>query len=290
MSKILNGKEISRKIEENLRNKIAEQKMHPKLVIIQIGNKEESNTYIKHKMAFAEKIGVIVEYKKYDEAAKEELITSDIRKYNDDTSVHGIIVQLPMPHQISANRVLEAISREKDVDGLTSGSINILLRNEPGFVSGATKAVLTLLDGEGVELTGKKVLIVGHSALVGRPTALALMNRNATVTVCHEFTKNLSEETRQAEIVITAVGQPRLITAAHVTPKQIIIDIGITVTSDKKIVGDVDYENVKEIVTAITPVPGGVGPITIACLFENVVEACGMRGTMLSNKKVESFG
>ncbi len=274
MTKLLNGKEISKNIEEHLARIITEHKLTPKLVIVQIGNKEESNTYIRHKISFAGRIGVAVEYKKYEEAVAEETVRADIQQYNADTSVHGIIVQLPVPGHMSATRILETIAREKDVDGLTSGSVNALLRNEPGFVSGATKAVLKLLDIEGIELTGKRVVVVGHSALVGKPTALALMNRNATVTVCHEFTKNLADETTKADILVTAVGMPRLITSAHVSPGQIIIDIGITVTADKKVVGDVDYDAVKEIVAAITPVPGGVGPMTIACLFENVVEVC----------------
>ena len=274
MSHILNGKILSQIIEKNLAEKIANFHLHPKLVIIQIGNKEESNTYIKHKIAFAERIGASVEYKKYEAGIAEEQIIADIEKYNVDTQINGIIAQLPIPENFSTTRIVESIARQKDVDGLTSKSVNSLLRNEPGFVSGATKAVLTLLDTEQIDVVGLKVVIVGHSALVGKPTALALMNRNATVTVCHAFTENLAEETQQADILISAVGKPGLITAAHVRPGQIVIDIGITVTKEKNVVGDVDFEAVKNIVKSITPVPGGIGPLTIACLFENVVEGC----------------
>jgi methylenetetrahydrofolate dehydrogenase (NADP+)/methenyltetrahydrofolate cyclohydrolase len=273
MSEILRGTTINEGIAQTLIQKIEQFKIKPKLVIIQLGNKEESNTYIRHKMAFAEKVGVTVEYRKYEENVAQEQVLEDIENYNINEGVDGIIIQLPMPEHFDTTTVLESIDSKKDVDGLTSASLNSLLRNEPGFVSGATKAVLTILDSEHIEVEGKKVVIVGHSALVGKPTALAMINRNATVTVCHAFTKNLTEETKRADILITAVGKPHLITSAHVAPGQIVIDIGITVGADKKVVGDVDYEQVKDTVGAITPVPGGIGPLSIACLFENVVEA-----------------
>ena len=273
MSELIDGKLISKTIEHDLKTKIADLHLSPKLIIIQIGNKEESNTYIKHKIAFAERIGVVVEYKKYAETIAEESVITDIKNYNTDSTVHGIIVQLPVPPQFSATKILETIVATKDVDGLTSASTNSLLRNEPGFVSGATQAVLKILEIKQIDVTGKRIVVVGHSALVGKPTALALMNRNATVTVCHEFTKDLATETKQADILITAVGKPNLITTDHVSAGQMIIDIGITVTADKKVVGDVDFEAVKDIVAAITPVPGGIGPMTIACLFENLITA-----------------
>lgn len=274
MTKILDGRAMSRNIEKTLLRKVSNLALRPKLVIMQVGNKEESNTYIRHKIAFAKRIGVAVWHKKYDEAVREESIVSDIKKYNRDNSMQGIIVQLPLPKRLSASRVLEVIQPDKDVDGLTSASVNALLRNESGFVSGATRAVMAILDREKVKVAGKKVVIVGRSTLVGIPTALALVNRNATVTICHEYTKNLAEETKRADILITAVGKPKLITKNHVAPRQIIIDIGITVVDGNRVTGDVDYDKVKDKVKAITPVPGGVGPITIACLFENLIEAC----------------
>ncbi len=274
MTKILDGRAMSRNIEKTLLRKVSNLALRPKLVIMQVGNKEESNTYIRHKITFAKRIGVAVWHKKYDEAVREESIVSDIKKYNRDNSMQGIIVQLPLPKRLSASRVLEVIQPDKDVDGLTSASVNALLRNESGFVSGATRAVMAILDREKVKVAGKKVVIVGRSTLVGIPTALALVNRNATVTICHEYTKNLAEETKRADILITAVGKPKLITKNHVAPRQIIIDIGITVVDGNRVTGDVDYDKVKDKVKAITPVPGGVGPITIACLFENLIEAC----------------
>ncbi len=277
MSELIDGKFISKTIELDLKTKIADLRLSPKLIIIQIGNKEESNTYIKHKIAFAERIGAVVEYKKYAETVAEESVIADIKNYNTDSSVNGIIVQLPVPPQFSATKILETIVATKDVDGLTSASTNSLLRNEPGFVSGATQAVLKILEIKKIDVTGKRIVVVGHSALVGKPTALALMNRNATVTVCHEFTKDLATETKRADILITAVGKPNLITTAHVSAGQMVIDIGITVTADKKVVGDVDFEAVKDIVAAITPVPGGIGPMTIACLFENLVTAAAVK-------------
>ncbi len=279
MSKILNGKIISDKIALRLTKKIRQFDDKPKLVIVQVGDLEESNTYIKHKKLFADKIGVLVEHKRYAENIITETIITDIKNYNTDSSVHGLIVQLPIPKHLDKSRILEAIDSKKDVDGMTAASTKLLFDCEKGFISGASKAILVLLDYEKINIAGKKVVVVGQSSLVGKPTALALLGRNATVTICHAKTKKLTEETKHAEILITAVGKPKFITEKFVSKGQIVIDIGITVIKNPKdknkktVVGDVDFEKVKNKVRAITPVPGGVGPMTVACLFENVVEA-----------------
>jgi len=277
MSEILSGKVISEQMAGELAKKIIGLKISPKLVIVQVGNNEASNKYIEYKKKFAEKIGVQIVHKKYDEKVDEKTLISDIKKYNTDTSVHGIIVQLPISKNLNKSKVIESIDPKKDVDGLTSSSIKKLFDNEPGFVSATTKGILKILDHKKINLAGKKVVVVGRSSLVGKPTALALMNRNATVTICHSQTKNLEEETKRADILIVAIGKPKMITKKFVSLGQIVIDVGITVELDeskKKVVGDVDFENVKNIVQAISLVPGGVGPLTVACLFENVVLAC----------------
>ncbi|MES3005390.1 MAG: bifunctional 5,10-methylenetetrahydrofolate dehydrogenase/5,10-methenyltetrahydrofolate cyclohydrolase [Patescibacteria group bacterium] len=273
MSKILDGKKLRDQLVPQLIKKIRETAYKPKLVIIQIGNLKESNSYIKKKKAFGQKLGALVVHKQYPENISEKEVISDISKYNSDSSVHGIMIQLPIPKNLNGTTIIEAIDPEKDVDGLTAKNTKLLFDNTEAFVPATTQGIITLLQHNKIDLVGKKVVIVGESTLVGRPTILALLNRKATVTVCHIHTKNLEKETKQADILIVAVGQPHLITPNHVSKNQIVIDVGITVTEKKKVVGDVDYKKVKNIVGAITPVPGGVGPMTVFSLFENLIKS-----------------
>lgn len=273
MAKILDGKSLSQLLAIKLDKKIKRLKVKPKLVIIQIGDLAESNTYIKNKKTFALKIGAVTLHKKYPNKVKESRVISDILKYNRDSSVHGIMVQLPGPRGFDIEKVLEAIDPKKDVDGLTAINTKHLFDNHEAFIPATAKGIIDLLEEYKIKLAGTKVVIVGQSSLVGRPTMLALLNKGATVTMCHKDTKNLERETKCADILITAVGHPKLITRKHVSRGQTVVDIGINISKDKKITGDVDFENVKKIVGAITPVPGGVGPMTVASLFQNLLEA-----------------
>lgn len=283
MSKILDGKKFSQLLALKLTKKIKRLQTKPKLVIIQIGDLAESNTYIKNKKAFALKIGVVTIHKKYPNNVKESRVISDISRCNRDSSVCGIMVQLPAPRRFNIERVLESIDPKKDVDGLTSINTKHLFDNNEAFIPATAKGIISLLEEYKVKLSGTKVVIVGQSSLVGRPAMLALLNKGATVTMCHKNTRALEKETKHADILITAVGHPKLITRKHVSKNQIVVDIGINIvrsnpTSLKlrgatKIVGDVDFENVKKMVKAITPVPGGVGPMTVASLFQNLLEA-----------------
>ncbi|MEX2013925.1 MAG: bifunctional 5,10-methylenetetrahydrofolate dehydrogenase/5,10-methenyltetrahydrofolate cyclohydrolase, partial [Parcubacteria group bacterium] len=273
MATILDGKKLSELLALKLQKKIKKLPIKPKLVIIQIGDLEESNTYIKNKKIFAEKIGAEAIHKKYPANAQESEIISYISKSNKDKSVHGIMVQLPAPDHFDIEKVLETIDTRKDVDGLTAINTKHLFDNNEAFIPATAKGIVDLLEEHRVKLGGTKIVIVGQSSLVGRPAMLALLNKGATVTVCHKDTKNLERETKLARILITAVGHPKLITAKHVSPGQTVIDIGINITKNKKIVGDVDYEKVRKIVRAITPVPGGVGPMTVASLFQNLLKA-----------------
>lgn len=278
MSKILDGKKLSNLWALKLAKKIKKLKIKPKLVIIQIGDLAESNTYIKNKKNFAERIGALVLHKKYPNNIKESRVISHILKYNRDPAIHGIMVQLPAPKHFDIERVLESINPKKDVDGLTSINTKHLFDNSEAFIPATAKGIIALLQEYKINLVGARVVIVGESSLVGRPAMLALLNRGVTVTMCHKDTRNLTEETRRADILITAVGLPKLITKKHVARNQVVVDIGITVTKNKKIVGDVDFDNVKKIVKAITPVPGGVGPMTVASLFQNLLEAYFLQG------------
>ena len=277
MSKILDGKALGLRVAEKLKKKINGLRIEPKLIIIQIGDLPESNTYIRNKKLFGEKIGAIVIHKKYSNKVRESEIISQISKYNKDKSIHGIMVQLPAPKGFDIEKVLETIDPKKDVDGLTAVNTKHLFDNHPAFVPATAKGILDLLEKYKVSLVGKKVVIVGESSLVGRPAMLAFLNKGATVTMCHKNTKNLEKETRLADILVTAVGKINLITRKHVNKNQIVVDIGINILKDKsgkkKIIGDVDFKNVSKIVKAITPVPGGVGPMTVASLFQNLLKA-----------------
>src|SRR3989344_1164130 len=272
MSKILDCKKLSQLLAVKLAKKIKKFKIKPKLVIIQIGDLAESNTYIKNKKIFAEKIGVEALHKKYPNNVRERRIISCILKNNRDPSVHGIMMQLPAPKRLDIEKVLESIEPKKDVDGLTSINTKHLFDNNEAFVPATAKGVIGLLEEYKIKLNGTKIVIVGQSSLVGRSAMLALLNKGATVTMCHKDTRNLERETKRAEILITAVGYPKLITRKHISKNQIVVDIGINITKNK-IIGDVDYEKVRKIVKAITPVPGGVGPMTVASLFQNLLEA-----------------
>jgi len=275
MAIILNGKELAATRSQKLKEEISLLPSQPTLVIIQIGNVAESNIYIKRKILSGELIGAKVIHQKYDAQVEAQEIIADIQKFNTDNSVHGIIVQLPIPENIDKNIVIESINSKKDVDGLTSQNIKKLTQDNFGIIPATTKGVITLLKHYSVELSGASVVMVGRSNLVGRPTALALVNENATVTICHSYTKKLEEITRAADIIITATGKQNLITSKHVRELQVVVDIGIHTIEDesKKIIGDVDFEHVKPVVAMISPVPGGVGPMTVVSLFENLVDA-----------------
>lgn len=305
MAKILDGRIVRDKIAEKLKTLNSKLETKPKLVIIQIGDLEESNTYIRQKILFGQKIGAIVDHVKLEKNVGEQKLRTMISKLNTDPDVNGIIIQMPIPKHIDRDKIIDAIVPEKDIDGLTSTNLKLLWEDrQEGYTPATTAGILTLLRYHNIAIDGKHVVVIGRSNLVGKPTALALLNRDATVTVCHSQTKNLKAETKKADILIVAVGKPNLITRGHVSKGQIVIDVGINVVDYKglslnqgvslpkhdkpelenerltinnkrltKLAGDVDFEKVAKIVAAITPVPGGVGPMTVASLFENLLEA-----------------
>ena len=270
---ILDGKKVRDSIAEKIISALKKIKARPKLVIIQVGNEERSTIYVRQKKIFGEKLGFEVEHINLDKNIKEEELISKIKVFNNEKTVNGIIVQMPLPAKINSAVVIETISPEKDVDGLSSFNLMALFRGEKGFfIPATTRGILSLLDFYKIDVSGKKVVIVGRSLLVGRPTLVSLLNMNASVTVCHTKTKNLKDEVRSADIIIVATGKPKLIKKDFVKKGQIIIDVGITKVGDK-LLGDVDFDNVSKVVKAITPVPGGVGPMTVVSLFENLLLA-----------------
>ncbi len=273
---ILLGTQIRDQIRERLSARISNANLKPILAILQVGKREDSTAYIAQKKLFAERIGASVKHIQYEETIKESALLDDIRLLNADDNIHGIILQIPIPEHLNKNTLIESIDPKKDVDGLTSANLKKLYENDPtGHMPATAKGIVTLLEHYKIPITGKKVVVVGRSSLVGKPVALALLNKDATVTVCHLETQNLEKETAQADILVVAAGHPHLITKNHVKEGQTIIDVGINPGSNgKKFVGDVDFDAVQDIVSAITPVPGGVGPLTVASLFENLVSAC----------------
>lgn len=283
MALILNGRTVRAEIEQKLKAQIITLLTPPRLAIIQVGNRADSSSYIAEKKKCAERIGAEVIIFNFDDSVKTEDLIFNIKNLNQDTAINGIILQLPIPSHIDLQGVIESITPEKDVDGLTSTNLKLLWTNKPSaFVPATAKGILSLLDYYKIPLAGKKVTIVGRSILVGKPVILTMLNRDATVTICHSGTSNLKEETSRADVLIVAIGKPSMIDRGHVLPHQVVIDVGINLVSGQilneeiegyKFVGDVDFENVKDIVSAVSPVPGGVGPMTVVSLFENLLQA-----------------
>lgn len=261
--------------------------LRPKLLIIQIGNIEESNVYIKHKKLFARKIGILVLHKKYSPRVSEKFLLSEIKRFNGDKKIHGIIVQLPLSRHLNEERIINAIDHKKDVDGLTKtnmkkfsqASKKDFQKKSEFFIPATTLGIISLLAHYKINLKGKKMAMIGRSALVGIPTTIAFRKKGAKVALYDERTKNISEKSRIADILVVAVGKKNLVTGDFTSKKQVVIDVGINVMpklkrrSIRKVWGDVDFKNVKKIVRAITPVPGGVGPMTVVSLFENLFDA-----------------
>ncbi len=275
MTTILSGRIARDARISNLAENVKGLTFVSQLAIIQVGDRPDSTAYINAKKAFAKKIGVEVKHIHLPETISQEEILEQIKICNSDKSVQGIIIQLPLPSAIDRMLTIEAIDPEKDVDGLTSINYDKLLAGDTsGIIPATARGVKELLDYHLIELKGKKVAVVGRSRLVGTPIAILCKNAGAEVIVCHSKTLDLANETMQADVLIAAVGKPGLINASHVKNGATVIDIGISKMPDGSLVGDVDFDAVKDTAAAISPVPGGVGPMTVLALFENLVDAC----------------
>ncbi|HMP67612.1 MAG TPA: bifunctional 5,10-methylenetetrahydrofolate dehydrogenase/5,10-methenyltetrahydrofolate cyclohydrolase [Candidatus Paceibacterota bacterium] len=269
---ILDGKKLSEKIARQLTEQISPLSKKPKLVIFQIGNNKFSEIYISRKIKFAQKIGAIAEVLKFDESIETTELIGKIKKVNEDNETHGIIVQLPIPKTLDKSAILTAIDPKKDIDGMTPTNRSKLFQNDSDFfVPATTRGIAEIFIDNNIDVTGKKIVIIGRSDLVGKPTAIYFLNKNATVTICHSYTDNLADFTKNADIIISAVGKPGILTKDHVTKNQIIVDVGISTDRDGKIRGDVSLGDFE--VKMISPVPGGVGPMTVASLFNNLLDA-----------------
>ena len=276
MAIIIDGKRISQEIKDELKDKVEALKAVGKkaaLAVVQVGNDPASCVYVKNKKKACAYIGIeSLSYELEEETTEEELLEL-IKRLNEDEKVHGILVQLPLPKHINEDKIIQAISPKKDVDGFHPENVGKLVIGEKGFVSCTPSGVIQLLKRSNIEIAGKNCVVVGRSNIVGKPMALLMLRENATVTVAHSKTQNLKELCKTADILIVAIGKPRFITSEYIKEGAVVIDVGIHRDENNKLCGDVKYEDVVEIASAITPVPGGVGPMTIAMLMNNCVEA-----------------
>ena len=272
MSKIIDGKKAKAEIIEELKKEVKHFMIKPCLAVIQIGDDPASNTYINAKAKACDEIGIYFKHIKFTENTKEIEVINKIVELNNDEYVHGILLQLPLPEGFNADKLINYIARNKDVDGLTDINLGKLFNNKPCLISCTPQGIMKLLEQENVEIEGKNVTIVGRSNLVGKPLIGLMLNKNATVTICHSKTENLSKHTKNADILIVAVGKKHFIKENMVKEDAVVIDVGIN-KEDGKLYGDVDFTNVKTKVSKITPVPGGVGPMTVAMLMTNVINA-----------------
>lgn len=276
MAKIIDGKLISKQIKDELKAEVAKLKEEGReicLAVIQVGNDPASSVYVGNKKKACEYIGIkSLAYELPEETTEKELLDI-IDKLNNDNTVHGILVQLPVPEHINEEKIINAISPAKDVDGFHPASVGALSIGQKGFVSCTPAGVIQLLKRSDIDITGKDCVVIGRSNIVGKPMGMLLLRENGTVTICHSKTKNLKEICKRADILVAAIGRPKMIDAEYVKEGATVIDVGIHRMENGKLCGDVDFDSVEPIAGAITPVPGGVGPMTIAMLMNNCVEA-----------------
>ena len=276
MPKIIDGKKISQEIKDELKEKVAhlkEQGTEIALAVIQVGEDPASSVYVRNKKRACEYIGIKSVAYEVPEATTQEELLEIIHKCNENPEINGILVQLPLPKHIDEDTVIKAIAPEKDVDGFPPQSVGAMTIGEPGFLPCTPAGIIQLLKRSGIEIEGKECVIVGRSNIVGKPMALLLLRENGTVTICHSRTKDLREVTKRADILVVAIGKPKFIDETYVKEGAVVIDVGIHRNENNKLCGDVDYDKVAPHTTAITPVPGGVGPMTIAMLMNNCVES-----------------
>ena len=273
---LIDGKKISEEIKLELKEKVSKLKEEGKeatLAVIQVGQDPASSIYVKNKKKACEYIGVGSVSYELSENTTEEKLLSIIDELNERSDITGILVQLPLPKHIDEDKVIKRISPKKDVDGFHVENVGALVVGGEGFVSCTPNGVIELLKRSNVEIAGKNAVIIGRSNIVGKPMALLMLRENATVTVCHSKTRNLKEICKQADILIVAMGKPRFVNSEYIKEGAVVIDVGIHRDENNKICGDVDFDDVKDLTSKITPVPGGVGPMTIAMLMYNVVSA-----------------
>lgn len=276
MAEIINGKELAKKVRKELRkevNKLKENGIIPKLAVIMVGEDPGSQVYVRNKSKACEKVGIEFQEFLFDANTTEQVLLDTIKKLNNDNTIHGILLQSPVPKHIDINKAFRTISPEKDVDGFNPINVGNLTIGEDAFISCTPYGIVKMLEEYNIETEGKNAVILGRSNIVGKPMIQCMLNKNSTVTVCHSRTKNIEEVTKNADILIAAIGKPKFVKENMVKTGAVVIDVGINRLEDGTICGDVDYDGIFEKASYITPVPGGVGPMTIAMLLTNVIKA-----------------
>jgi len=280
MAIIIDGKKGARAVRDEVTKRVAalaESGVIPGLAIVQVGHHAPSDIYVGKKVHACEKAGIRVEVHRFSASITDSALAARLRELNQDPAVHGILVQLPLPDTLSTKTLLDVIDPDKDVDGLHPLNIGRLHAGRPGLVPCTPLGIMRLLEDYNVDLKGKHAVVLGRSAIVGRPISWLLLRAHATVTTCHRHTPETIEHARQADVLIVAVGRPGLVTSAWVKPGAVVIDVGINRLPSGRVVGDVDFASVEPVASAISPVPGGVGPMTVAMLLQNVVDAASWR-------------
>ncbi|HEX9666361.1 MAG TPA: bifunctional methylenetetrahydrofolate dehydrogenase/methenyltetrahydrofolate cyclohydrolase FolD [Thermodesulfobacteriota bacterium] len=280
MAELIDGKKVSQHIREEVAREVEKLKNEtgttPGLAAVLVGDNPASEIYVRNKRKACGEVGIYSEEYKLPKETSETELLSLVEKLNNDVKIHGILVQLPLPEQINSTKILRSVSPSKDVDGFHPENVGLLVEGNPRFISCTPNGIMKMLDFYNIEIKGKEAVVVGRSNIVGKPTAILLLHRHATVTICHSRTIRLDEVTRRADILVAAIGRPNFITEDMVKEGVVVIDVGINRNKDGKLIGDVDFERVKEKASYITPVPGGVGPMTIAMLLWNTLESAKM--------------
>jgi methylenetetrahydrofolate dehydrogenase (NADP+)/methenyltetrahydrofolate cyclohydrolase len=275
-AQLLDGKSLAAQLRAGVKDRVArlaQRGIRPGLAVILAGDDPASKVYVRNKVRACEESGVASSLFEFPASVSEMQLLSSVASLNRDPAVHGILVQLPLPKQVNAARVLEAVSPAKDVDGFHEANLGALLAGQPRVVPCTPAGVMRLLEHAGIELAGRRAVVIGRSTIVGKPLSLLLLQKDATVTICHSKTADLEKLASQADILVAAIGRAKLVGAAMVKPGACVIDVGVNRLADGSLAGDVDFAAVKNIAGWITPVPGGVGPMTIAMLLENCLTA-----------------
>lgn len=273
---LIDGKQIAKEIRTELKKEVDQLKqggLKPGLAVILVGNNPASETYVRGKIRASEEIGIHSQLIRMNDTIQEEDLLNKVKELNNDPKIHGILVQLPLPDHIDPDKVIATISPSKDVDGFSPVNMGKMIIGQKGLLPCTPYGIMQLFERTGISLEGKHAVVVGRSNIVGKPMSMLLQHANATVTLCHSKTVDLPHYTRQADVLVAAVGQGEMITKEHVKPGAVVIDVGMNRNEAGKLVGDVNFEEVAPLSSAITPVPGGVGPMTVAMLMKNTVTA-----------------
>ncbi len=277
--KLLNGKELADKVKDEVKETVKEMAVNGqsvRLAVIQVGNNAASSTYVRNKENACKYVGITTTTFLFGEVSEDRLIQT-IERLNKDKNINGILVQLPLPSHIDEHKVLQAIAPEKDVDGFHESNVGKLTIGKETFVPCTAKGIIELLKANNIKIEGQNCVVVGRSNIVGKPTAIELLRHNGTVTICHSKTRGLKQICREADILVCAIGKPKFFNREYISPNTVVIDVGIHRQEDGTLCGDVDFEDVKDIVSAITPVPRGVGAMTVSMLMKNCVQAAKMQ-------------